>query len=64
MLSVSLPGQDTALEHSRQVNMERTTNMPNFVADEVVRHYVARRNADVRTPQTGNMILRLRMRSE
>jgi len=44
MLSVSLPGQDTALEHSRQVNMERATNMPNFVADEVVTHYVARRN--------------------
>jgi hypothetical protein len=40
MLSVSLPGQDTALEHSRKVNMERATNMPNFVADEVVTHYV------------------------
>ena len=42
-LSVSLSGQDLALEHARQVNLERASNMPNFVADEIVTHYVAKR---------------------
>jgi hypothetical protein len=39
IVSVSLLGQDAALEHARQVNLERATNMPNFVADEVAERY-------------------------
>ena len=42
LLSASLPSQDTILERSRQVNLDRAANMPNFVADEVVTHFVAR----------------------
>jgi hypothetical protein len=40
-VSVSVPffGQDAALEHARQVNLERAANMPNFVADEVAERY-------------------------
>jgi hypothetical protein len=42
LVSVSLPGQDAALEHARQVNLERAANMPNFVADEVAERYTRR----------------------
>ena len=35
IVSVSLLGQDAALEHARQVNLEHAENMPNFVADEI-----------------------------
>lgn len=42
ILSVSLRAQDTALEHARQVNLERASNMPNFVADEIAERYTAR----------------------
>jgi len=40
---VSLSAQDVTLEHARQVNLERASNMPNLVADETVTHYVAKR---------------------
>jgi hypothetical protein len=42
ILSVSLLGQDAALEHARQVNLERAANMPNFVADEIAKRYSGR----------------------
>ena len=41
-VSVSLSAQDATLEHARQVNLERAANMPNFVADEIVSHYLGR----------------------
>jgi hypothetical protein len=41
-LSGWLHGQDAALEHARQVNLERAANMPNFVADEVAELYTGR----------------------
>ena len=45
MLPISLLGQDAILEHARQVNLDRAANLPNFVADEVVTHFVAKRTA-------------------
>jgi hypothetical protein len=42
LLLAPLLGQDAALEHARQVNLERAANMPNFVADEVTKRYSAR----------------------
>jgi hypothetical protein len=42
LLTGSLPGQDAALEHARQVNLERAANMPNFVADEIAERYTGR----------------------
>jgi hypothetical protein len=43
LFSSSLLGQDAALEHARQVNLERAANMPNFVADEIMKRYTARK---------------------
>jgi hypothetical protein len=45
LFSSSLLGQDAALEHARQVNLERAANMPNFVADEIMKRYTARRGS-------------------
>ncbi len=42
IVSVSLLAQDAALEHARQVNLERVANMPNFVADEIAQRYTRR----------------------
>lgn len=42
ILAALLLGQDAALEHARQVNMERAANMPNFVADEFAERYTRR----------------------
>jgi hypothetical protein len=42
ILLVPLLGQDAALEHARQVNLERAANMPNFVADEITNRYSGR----------------------
>jgi hypothetical protein len=44
ILSDSLLGQDAALEHARQVNLEHAANMPNFVADEIVERYTGGAN--------------------
>lgn len=44
-ICVPLLAQDATLEHARQVNLERAAKMPNFVADEVVAHYVDRKGA-------------------
>ena len=41
-VAASLLGQDAALEHARQVNLEHATNMANFVADEVAERYTRR----------------------
>jgi hypothetical protein len=36
------PTHDTLeLEHARQVNLDRAANMPNFVADEIAKRYIA-----------------------
>jgi hypothetical protein len=45
LVSLSLSAQDVTLEHARQVNLERASNMPNFVADETVTHYITKRYA-------------------
>src|SRR5579883_423175 len=45
VMPLSLRAQDPALEHARQVNLEHVSNMPNFVADETVVHYVAKGRA-------------------
>jgi hypothetical protein len=36
---------DPALEHARQVNLERVANMPNFVADETAKRYTTRKSS-------------------
>jgi len=41
-VSFSLLGQDAALERARRVNLERASNMPNFVADETAERYMRR----------------------
>ncbi len=38
-LSIALLADDAILEHARQVNLERASHMPNFVADEVITFY-------------------------
>lgn len=45
VLCVPLLAQDVILERARQVNLERASHMPNFVADEVVTHYVDRKGS-------------------
>lgn len=45
LLTDWLFGQDAALEHAREVNLERAANMPNFVADESVARYTGRPNS-------------------
>lgn len=42
ILSIALLGQDMALEHARQLNLEHAANMPNFVADEIAKRYTGR----------------------
>lgn len=42
VLCVPLLAEDAILEHARQVNLERTAHMPNFVADEVITFYFDR----------------------
>jgi hypothetical protein len=42
LLLIPLLGQDAAVEHARQVNLERAANMPNCVADEVTKRYSGR----------------------
>jgi hypothetical protein len=42
---IPLLAEDATLEHARQVNLERAAKMPNFVADEVVTHYVDRKGS-------------------
>jgi hypothetical protein len=39
VLSIPLLAQDAILEHARQVNLERASHMPNFVADERATFY-------------------------
>jgi hypothetical protein len=45
VLSIPLLGEDAILEHARQVNLERASHMPNFVADELVTHYLDRKGS-------------------
>ena len=54
LVSVSLLGQDAALEHARQVNLERAANMPNFVADEIAQRYT--RHSDYSKWRLGDTI--------
>jgi len=44
LLLSPLPGQDaaTALQHAREVNLERAAKLPNFVADETMVRYKSR----------------------
>ena len=51
IVSVSLLGQDAALEHARQVNLERAANMPNFVADEIAQRYTRRSDSSKWRPE-------------
>jgi hypothetical protein len=39
VLSIPLLAEDAILEHARQVNLERASHMPNFLADEVIAQY-------------------------
>jgi hypothetical protein len=43
VLCVPLLAEDAILEHARQVNLERASHMPNFVADEVDTHFLDRK---------------------
>jgi hypothetical protein len=45
LLSVPLLAGDANLENARRVNLERASHMPNFVADEVVTHYLDRKGS-------------------
>jgi hypothetical protein len=42
VLCLPLLAEDAILEHARQVNLERASQMPNFVADEVATLYLDR----------------------
>ena len=51
VLCIPLVADDAILDHTRQVNLELASHMPNFVAHEVVRQYFDRKGErDMTTP--------------